>query len=219
MRLVAIGGVGGFFYSSTVKTNITVYDNTGDEMESGEVNSKKNLRDFYMGVGLLTYHRGDTGEEKEGNEPPDPIVDYEKLDKMKFGSDEFRNKTLFGITTMDVMSQIVDKVSGYLAPAELSTVEGKVIYVGTGERLKENEIYINLGAGDGIGPGQRLAVFTKGLQLTDPDTGEELGTVPEEKVGTVKISRIEAEHLSIAEIIEKTGQIERGNIVKREQAE
>ena len=216
MELTAMGGIGGFFYSSTVRTNVIIYDNSGGEMESGEVESKKNLRDFYMGVGLMTYHKGDTEETKKGEKPKNPIVDYKKLDKMKFDSDEFKNSTLFGMATTDVMSQIADKVTGYLTPAELATVEGKIIYVGTGERLKENEVYINLGAGDGVTPGNRLGVFMKGLQLTDPDTGEELGSFAEEKVGVIKISKVEAEHLSIAEIVEKTGQIERGNIVKQE---
>lgn len=217
MRLVAMGGIGGFFYSSTVKTNIAIYDNSGNRLENGEVNSKKNLRDFYMGVGLMTYHKGDSKEVEEGVESQNPIVDYAKLDKMKFGSDEFKNRTLFGMATMDVMSQIVAKVEKYLAPAGLATAEGKIIYVGTGERLKANEVYVNLGAGDGIRVGQRLGVFIKGIQLTDPDTGEELGAVAEEKVGAIRISRVEAEHLSIAEIVEKTGKIERGNLVKREQ--
>lgn len=215
MKLAAMGGIGGYFYSSTVKTNITIYDNLGDERESEEVNSKRNLRDFYMGVGLMTYHKGDTKEAKGDEDPQNPIVDYKKLDKMKIGSDEFKNRTLFGMATMDVMNQVVDKVGEYLEPIELATVEGKIIYVGTGERLKEGEVYVNIGASDGIRVGHKLGIFTKALQLTDPDTGEDLGSVPEKEIGTIKISKIEAEHLSIAEIIEKTGDIERGNIIKR----
>ncbi len=137
---------------------------------------------------------------------------------MKFGSDEFKNRTLFGMTIMDVMDQIVTRVEGYLSPAKLAKAEGKIIYVGTGDRLKKSEIYINLGAGDGVKTGQRLGIFIKGIQLIDPDTGEELGSIAEKKVGVIRISKVEAEHLSIAEIIEKTGEIERGNIVKREQS-
>ena len=216
MELTAMGGVGGYYYSATVDTDIIIYDNSGDKVESVEVNSKKDVRDFYMGVWLMTYHRGDTDEGKSGTKPQNPIVDYGKLDKMKFGSDEFNNKTLFGMTTMDVMDQIVVKIERYLSPAGLATAEGKVIYLGTGERLKENEIYINLGAGDEVKTGQRLGIFVKGILLTDPDTGEELGSIAEKKVGVIRISKVEAEHLSIAEIIEKTGEIERGNIVKRE---
>jgi len=217
MQLSAMGGVGGYYYSATVKTDIAMYDNSGDKVESGEVNSKKDLRDFYMGVGLMTYHRGDMDEGKDGTKPQNPIVDYGKLDKMKFGSDEFNNKTLFGMTTMDVMDQIVTKIERYLSPAELATAQGKIIYIGTGDRLKENEVYINLGAGDELKTGQRLGIFIKGIQLIDPDTGEELGSIAEKKVGVIRISKVEAEHLSIAEVIEKTGEIERGNVVKREQ--
>ena len=216
MNMTAMGGVGGFFYSSTIKTNIIIYDNTGDEIENGEVSSRKDLRDFYMGVGPMTYHRGDTKEADEDIKARNPIVDYKRLDKIKLGSDEYKNRTLFGIATMDVMDQIVSKVTEYLAPSKLATIEGKIIYVGTGERLKDNEVYINLGAGDGIMKGNRLGVFVKALQLTDPDTGKELGAFGEEKVGAIKISKVEAEHLSIAEIVEKSGQIERGNIVKQE---
>lgn len=217
MQLSAMGGVGGYYYSATVSTNIVIYDSSGDKVEDGEVNSKKDLRDFYMGVGLMTYHRGDTKEGKDGKKPQNPIVDYGKLDRMKFGSHEFNNKTLFGMTTMDAMDQIVAKIERYLSPAGLAATQGKIIYVGTGERLKENEVYINLGAGDEAKTGQRLGVFIKGIQLIDPDTGEELGSIAEKKVGVVRISKVEAEHLSIAEVIEKTGEIERGNIVKREQ--
>jgi|GEM_PF-1470591 len=218
-RMVAMGGVGGFYYSASVETDITIYDSSGDELESVEVNSKKDLRDFYMGIGPLTksYHGGEARTENDASEQEPPIVDYKKLDAMKFGTDEFKNRTLFGIATMDVMGKIVGKVEEYLEPTVLHAVQGDIIYVGTGKRLKENEVYINLGAGDGIRPGHRLGVYIEGLQLTDPDTGEELDTLAEKKVGVIKISRVEADHLSIAEIIEKTGQIERGNIVKREQ--
>jgi hypothetical protein len=217
-RMVAMGGVGGFYYSASVETNIMIYDSSGDELESTEVDSKKDLRDFYMGVGLLTksYHGGEARKESDASEQESPIVDYARLDAVKFGTDEFKSRTLFGIATMDVMDKIVAKVEEHLEPAVLINVRGKIIYVGTGKRLKENEVYIDLGAGDGIRPGHRLGVYIEGLPLTDPDTGEELGTLAEEKIGVIKVSKVEADHLSIAEIVERTGQIERGNIVKRE---
>jgi len=216
MRMVAMGGVGGFYYSSTVRTDVSLYDSSGDELERAEINSKKNLQDFYMGVGPMTYHKGDTKEETEGSQKQNPIVDYKKLDTIKFGSDEFKNRTLFGMATMDVMDQVVGKVEEYLEPAKLMDAKGKILYVGTGQRLKENEVYIDLGAGDGIRAGHRLGIYAEGLELTDPDTGEKLGVVAEEKVGALRVSKVEADHLSIAEVIEKTGKIEKGNIVKRE---
>jgi hypothetical protein len=216
MTMVTMGGIGGFFYSASVKADVTIYDSSGEELERAEISSKKDLRDFYMGLVSVTYHRGDTKEKTDapGHEPP--IVDPKKLDTMKFGTDEFKNRTLFGMATMDVMGKIVAKVEEHLKPPVLPPVQGKIIYVGTGKRLKENEVYINLGAGDGLRPRHRLGVYVEALQLTDPDTGKELDTLPEKKVGVIKVSKIEADHLSIAEIVEKTGQIERGNIVKRE---
>lgn len=218
MTIRAIGGIGGYYYSASVETDTTIYDSSGDELESAEINSKKDLQDFFMGLGPMTksFRRGDGMDKDKSSEQEPPIVDYSKLNAMKFGSDEFKNRTLFGVTTMDVMGKIVAKVGEHIKPAISFPVQGKIIYVGTGERLKDNEIYINLGAGDGIRPGLRLGVYIEGLQLTDPDTGEELGTVDEKKVGVIKVSKVEADHLSIAEVIEKTGQIERGNTVKRE---
>jgi len=216
MEMAAMGGVGGFFYSASVKTNVSLYDSSGEEIETSEVNSKKNLRDFYMGVGPMTYHRGDREDENYSSEKQPPIVSYKKLDAVKFGSDEYKNRTLFGMATMDVMDNIIGKVDEYLAPEALADTQGKIVYVGTGDRLKKNEVYINLGAGDGIKTGLKLGVFVKGIKLTDPDTGAELGAVPEQRIGSIKISRVEAEHLSLAEIVEKTSQIEQGNIVKQE---
>ena len=214
MSMSVMGGIGGFFYSATVKTDIAIYDSSGDELDRAEINSKKDLRDFYMGVGPMTYHRGDTNEK---DDKPEPIVDYEKLDKMKFGTDEFKNKTLFGMATMDTIDKIVAKVQEHSKPAELTPVQGKIVYVGTADgRVKENQVYIDLGAGDGIKTGNKLGVYIPGLQLTDPDTGKELGKLAEEKIGVIKVSKVEADHLSLAEIVEKTGQIERGNIVRRE---
>ena len=216
MRLAAMGGIGGFFYSSSVRANITIYDDSGDELESDEISSKKNLRDFYMGVGPMTYHRGDTKNENDEPGSERPIVDHEKLDALEFGTDEFKDRTLFGMATMDVMDKTTAKVGEYLEPAGSDSIQGKIIYVGTGERLTEDQVYINLGAGDGLRQGRRLGVYIEGRQLTDPDTGEELGILDEEKIGVIKVSKVEADHLSIAEIIERTRQIERGSIVKRE---
>ena len=216
--MTATGGFGGDYYSVSVKTDVAIYDSEGDELESAEVNLTRDLSSFYMGVGPLTKNRygGDAGKKDDAVEYKPPIVDYDKLDTIKFGTDEFKYRTLFGIASIAAMDEIVAKVQEYLEPDELKEMQGKIIYVGTGERLKESEVYIDLGASDGIKTGYKFGVFIESTSLTDPDSGEELGTIPEKKVGVIRVSKIEADHLSIAEIIEKTGQIERGNIIKRE---
>jgi hypothetical protein len=93
---------------------------------------------------------------------------------------------------------------------------GKILYIGDGKYLKENEVYVDLGAGDGLVVGNKFAVYIEGIVLTDPDTGKELGKSPDKKLGSIKITNIQAEHLSVAEIIEGLGQIGKGNIIKAE---
>lgn len=243
-RMAAVVGVDGYYYSSSVETDITIYDGSGSELEHTKISSKKDLQDVNYGMGLGVRNKqegsspeqtidsrdvavtmtpinrslrtGDATKADEVLNPQDIIVDYKTLDEMKFGTDEFKNKTLFGIATMDVMDKIMTKVSEHLGPSQLARIEGKIIYVGTGGSIKENEVYINLGAADGIKPGIKLSVYTGDIQLTDPDTGKELGKVAGEKMGVIKVSKVEADHLSLAEIVERIGQIERENIVRRE---
>ena len=50
------------------------------------------------------------------------------------------------------------------------TIHGKVIDV-----LDDTKIVINKGAKDGVIPGNRFLIYREGRELTDPDTGENLG--------------------------------------------
>ena len=203
MKMNLMGGIGGFYYSSSIKTNVFIYDNSGNEIVNTEINTKKDLQDFFMGIGPLTKnYEGGEASKDDKKEKEDLIVDYKKLDKMKFGTEEFKEKTLFGLATMDAMDKIVAKVGEYIEPIKKSDVEGKVIYVGDGKHLKENEVYVDIGAGDGLVVGNILSVYIENTDLK------------EKKIGSVKVSKIQAEHLSIAEIIEGIGQVKKGNIVR-----
>ncbi len=218
MNMNLMGGLAGYYYNSTVKVKFTIYDNSGAELESGEVISKKDLQDFYIGLGPLSknYKGGDAHSSGEKNESQAPIVDYKKLDTMKFGTDEFKNKTLFGLATMDVINQMITNIGNFVEPIYQPKVLGKIIYVGDGKYLKENEVYIDLGASDGLVIGHKLGVYIEGITLSDPDTGDELGKGQDKKIGMIKITKIEADHLSIAEIIEGLGQVGKGNLIKAE---
>jgi len=215
IQMNLVNDIGGYYYSSSVKTKVAMYDSSGDEIDKAEVESKKDLQDFSMGVGPLSksYQRGEATKNNK-IDMKDVIVDYRKLDTMKFGTDEFKAKTLFGLATTNVIDQIVAKVGEHAEPVSQPGVEGKIIYIGDNNHLKENEVYIDLGASDGLVIGHKLTVYVEGMVLTDPDTGKELGKVPEKKVGIIKISKIEADHLSVGEIIEGVGQISKGNIVR-----
>jgi hypothetical protein len=218
MQMNFMGGLAGYFYTSTVKATFVIYDNSGNEMSNSEINSKKDLKDFYIGIGPLSknYKGGDASDKENQKESQEPIVDYKKLDTMKFGTEEFKSKTLFGLATMDVISQMVTKVSEHVEPSSQPSVLGKIIYIGDGKHLKENEAYVDLGAGDGLIAGHKFGVYLEGVILTDPSTGKELGKSPDKKLGSIKITKIEAEHLSVVEIVEGLGQISKGNIIKAE---
>lgn len=203
MKMNLMGGLGGYYYSSTINTSINIYDNTGSELDNSEISSKKDLQDFSMGIGPISKdYQGGKAIKEDKMEKKDVVVDYRKLDKMKFGTDEFKENTLFGLATTDIMNQIVTKVSEYIEPVRKSDVEGKIIYIGDGKSLKENEVYIDIGAGDGLIVGQNLSVYIK-----EDDQKEN-------KIGLLKISKIQAEHLSIGEIIEGIEQVNKGNIVR-----
>jgi hypothetical protein len=218
MQANFMGGLAGYHYSSSIKTVFTVYDNSGNEIDRSEIESKKDLQDFYIGIGPLSknYKSGDATDKEKPKELQQPIVDYKKLDTMKFGTDEFKNKTLFGMATMDVVNQMVTKINEHVEPSSQPNAVGKILYLGDGKYLKENEVYIDLGAGDGLVVGHKFGVYIVGVVLTDPDTGKELGKSPDKKLGSIKITNIQTEHLSIAEIVEGLGQISKGNIIKAE---
>jgi hypothetical protein len=213
------GGIGGYYYASSVKTTVTLYDNSGDEIDRADIESKKDLKDFTIGMGpFIKSYQGGESNKKDDSKEKEPIVEYQKLDKMKFGTDVFMNQTLFGLATTDVMNQIVAKVGDHIEPTLKIKpgVEGKIIYVGDNNHLKENEAFIDLGAADGLAIDNKLGVYIEELTLTDPDTGKELKKIPEKKVGLIKVSKIEADHLSVAEIVEGLGEVKKGNIIRPE---
>ena len=59
-------------------------------------------------------------------------------------------------------------------------------------------------------------VYKDDLIITDPDSGKEIKRIIGEKVGIITVWKIEADHLSIAEIVEGIGKIEKGDVVKPE---
>ncbi len=205
MKMNLMSGLGGYYYSSSVNANVFMYDSSGSEIENDELKSKKDLQDFFMGMGpLRKEYEGGDAVKQDDKEKKDLVVDYQKLDKMQFGTDEFKENTLFGLASVDIMNQITTKVGEYIEPAMLSGIEGKIIYVGDGKHLKESEAYIDLGAGDGLVMGHRLFVYIEEIDLK------------QKKIGALKVTKIQAEHLSIAEIVEGVGEVKKGNIVKPE---
>lgn len=72
-------------------------------------------------------------------------------------------------------------------------IRGKVAAI-----LSARELILNVGSRDGVEIGMRFAILnSQGVNITDPDTGDTLGSVEVPKT-VVKVVRIGGDHLSIA---------------------
>jgi hypothetical protein len=72
-------------------------------------------------------------------------------------------------------------------------IRGKVAAI-----LSARELILNVGSEDGVEIGMRFVILnSKGVNVTDPDTGVVLGIVEVPKT-VVKVVRIDTEHLSVA---------------------
>jgi curli biogenesis system outer membrane secretion channel CsgG len=85
---------------------------------------------------------------------------------------------------------------------------GKVILV------KDNVVYFKPGSDGGVQVGDTYAVFAKGEDLIDPDTGLSLGS-EEKKVGTVQVTGFAGEGSKVSKAVVKMGSgIQKGDTVR-----
>ncbi len=86
-------------------------------------------------------------------------------------------------------NEIIGKIIDQVYPIKIAAIDedGQIVLNQGGERMKT---------------GMVLNVFTKGKEITDPDTGQSLGTT-ESQVATIQIERV-ANNLSYAKLIEGT---------------
>jgi len=72
-------------------------------------------------------------------------------------------------------------------------IRGKVAAI-----LSQRELVLNVGMEDGVEIGDKFVILnSKGIDVTDPDSGEVLGTVEVPKT-VVKVVRVDGPHLSVA---------------------
>jgi hypothetical protein len=72
-------------------------------------------------------------------------------------------------------------------------IRGKVAAI-----LSQRELVLNIGVDDGVEVGTKFVILnSKGIDVTDPDTGDVLGTVEVPKT-VVKVVRVDGPHLSVA---------------------
>ncbi len=85
----------------------------------------------------------------------------------------------------------------------------RIPWQGTVVRADEADVYINRGKGSNLAPGRKLAVFSPGEPLIDPETGFNLGS-DEEFVCVIEIRRV-ADKFSVA----SPGNTCRGRLIDR----
>lgn len=88
------------------------------------------------------------------------------------------DESLVGKATRKAIEEIMAKLDTY---AQNMPFQAKII------KISGNTVYINVGAEAGINVGDVLAVYSKGEELIDPDTGLSLGA-EESKVGEIVVT-------------------------------
>ena len=219
-----------------VKLNMKFYEASGNEIATVPIDVSH--RDSLAGTNIAglkasvtesgsEFQFGQT-KEKLGNRTR-PITKTTQLNKIKFASPEY-DRTLFGIATNDALIKTVIKLRDSFGPNFITPWETpenkeeqkkqvdeamakrpiKITYVETDD---QNVIYINAGSAKGIAIDQQFAVYTDGPPIRDVDTGEILD-YSKKKIATVAVTEILNEKLSIVKIVEKTGDIKRGDLLK-----
>jgi hypothetical protein len=229
-----VGGVGGiqasgYYYRASAHLNLRIYDATGKEIAVSEINESATYELGGVKAAPFTAVASTTGTKvKIGTakvteaQQPDPIVHFDKLDKIEFGSLEFR-KTLFWTATEKALNEVIHKLRQRIGPellpeeevVQASQPDAAVTSKGMIASVKDDppQVYINLGSKHSIKVGDKLIVYTQGKEITDPETGALLG-YEDNKVGLIEIIDVMSPTLSKAKILEGAGNIKRGDAVK-----
>lgn len=105
-----------------------------------------------------------------------------------FGKEGF-DETIIGKAARKAVDQVAKELSAKFDEGGAAAV--KII------KIVGNQVYINSGSADGEAVGNVYEIYRVGEEMTDPDTGESLGS-EEEKVGKAKVVKVNPKY-SIAE--------------------
>ncbi|MEI7907547.1 MAG: hypothetical protein WCI84_09365 [Bacteroidota bacterium] len=201
-------------FSAEVSLKFALYDaarlGSGGEALLYEGEAAGSVKDRGLGITLF-------------GKQTDRTSQYFSLDDIAFGSEAF-NKTIIGEALLKCADDLSTKIERAI-PALISKnvvlassvvidstsadsaitlkrqlINGEIVIV------DDDQAFINLGSQDGIKIGDILPVFGGEKNVTDPKTGERLGS-REEKTGEVQVIEIRAEHLCLSAIISGKGKI------------
>ena len=201
-------------FAATVKMNFTLYDAArfaaSHEAIIYEGTAEGTVKDRSLGITLWGKRTDRTNQ-------------YFMLDDVTFGGEMF-NQSILGeallkcadelgtkleraipslVTKSVVLSSsvVIDTtVTDSTFTLKRKLINGEIVIVDDGE------VFINLGSADGISVGDLLPVYSGAKEITDPKTGELLGS-RDEKIGDVQVIELRAEHLCLASIMSGKGKL------------
>lgn len=219
-----------------VKLEMKFYEASGNEIATVPIDVSR--RDSLAGTNIagLKASVTESGTEFQFGQTKErqgklirPITKPTQLNKIKFASPEY-DLTLFGMVTNEAMIETVIALRDNFGPNFITPWETpeqsddqekqvddaiakrpiKITYVDTDN---QDMIYINAGSAKRLAIGQQFAVYTDGSPIHDVDTGEILDYT-KKKIATVSVTEILSNKLSVVRIVEKIGDIKRGDLLK-----
>lgn len=135
---------------------------------------------------------------------------YRLMHEFVWGSEEFAESLVGKALAVWAAKAAAGVSEDIKPPPSLKVLEPKIIDV---DGLVA---YINVGLVEGLRSGDKYAVWDRGRDLQDPDTGAVLGRAPSRRVGVVQVEQIINDHLTQVRIIEGAGQISAGFLLRAE---
>ena len=119
-----------------------------------------------------------------------------------FGKEGF-DETILGKAAREAVNKVAKELSKKFDEGGAAAV--KII------KISGNQIYINSGEADGEKAGTVYTIYRPGEEMTDPDTGESLGSELE-KVGTAKVVKVSPKY----SVAQTKAQVQKTDILKAE---
>lgn len=199
-------------YSNTIEIEFEVTDLKNNKIIFLE---KVENKSSDLSVGVTIFGR-ETDTKKE----------FEQLDKIKFGSDDFL-KTLVGKNLLKLCDKFSTKIERIipLQPQKMDVdtlqnfsktkfnrkiITGEILFVDHDTK----EVFINIGKRENLQVGTILPVYTEGDTIYDNSTGEILG-VTDKKIGEIEIIEIRGDRFSLGIIKDEKEKISKGNKVRK----
>lgn len=193
-----------------VKGSITEYAQSSSGSDSGvsfkgfRIGGKKGEAHVGLIIRLIDTTTGEVLDSKrvEGKAKSGGLSLGGSVKGVGFGTKGFK-KTPLGKATHKAIDEAVEFIADGLKGVPF---QGRII------KVQGGTILISASAKTGASKGDKFTVFALGEELTDPETGELLGS-DEEEIGTIKIVTVK-ERFSKAKAVGSVDGIKRGDIIR-----